>query len=203
MANDLIWRDSVIEKLQAKFPDEGWDRYMDGISDAADIVAEEPAVDAAPIRCAYWISRDPNNPECRNYYCSHCKAEITKIKVLYYRFCSECGSAMNRNQQKSPETERRQHHHESGERKVTRYAKTVNTSWTTIIKEYLIAEYSDDVYGRRRGIHKINLLHLNGVERPLFRKEFDRLEAELIGKTAPEIAAILKQWQQEIATEEV
>lgn len=76
--------------------------------------------------------------------------------------------------------------------------KLMDTRWTTIIKEYLIAEYSDDVYGRRRGIHKMNLLRLNLVERDLFRKEFERLEAELIGKTASEQAAIMKQWQQEI-----
>ena len=44
----------------------------------------------------------------------------------------------------------------------------------------------------------MNHLRLNLVERELFRQEFDRLEAELIGKTAPEQAAIIKQWQQEI-----
>lgn len=78
----------------------------------------------------------------------------------------------------------------------------VDTRWTTIIKEYLIAEYSDDVYGRRRGIKKMNRLPLNLAERSLFSKEFDRLESELIEKTVPEQAAILKQWQQEIDAEE-
>lgn len=81
--------------------------------------------------------------------------------------------------------------------------KMVDTKWTIIIKEFLIAEYSDDVYGRRKGIKKMNHLRLNLLERDLFRQELDRLEAELIGKTAPELAAILKQWQLEIDTEEV
>lgn len=76
------------------------------------------------------------------------------------------------------------------------------TRWTTIIKEFLIAEYSDDVLGRRKGIKKMNRLNLNLVEKALFHKELERLEAELIGKTAPEQAAIIKQWQQEIDTEE-
>ena len=76
--------------------------------------------------------------------------------------------------------------------------KMVDTRWTMIIKEYLIAEYSDDVHGRRKGIKKMNHLRLNLVERDLFRKEFERLEAELIGKTASEQVAIMKQWQQEI-----
>lgn len=81
--------------------------------------------------------------------------------------------------------------------------KTVDIKWTMIIKEYLIAEYSDDVYGRRKGIKKMNHLRLNLVERDLFRKEFERLESELIGKTGPELAAIKKQWQQEIDAVEV
>lgn len=70
----------------------------------------------------------------------------------------------------------------------------VDPKWTTIIKEYLIAEHSDNVYGRRKGIKKMNHLRLNLVERDLFRKEFERLEAELIGKTASEQVAIMKQW---------
>lgn len=73
-----------------------------------------------------------------------------------------------------------------------------DTRWIILIKEYLIAEYSNDVLGRRRGIKKINHLRLNLVERALFRKEFDRLEAELMGKTEAELAVIKKQWQQEI-----
>ena len=76
--------------------------------------------------------------------------------------------------------------------------KLVDTRWTTIIKEFLIADFSGDVLGRRRGMIKSNSLHLTWTEECLYRKEFERLYAELIGKTEPEIAAILKQWQQEI-----
>ena len=74
----------------------------------------------------------------------------------------------------------------------------VDIKWTTNIKEFLIADYSGDILGRRRGIKKSHSLHLTRTERCLYRKEYERLEAELIGKTASEQAAIMKQWQQEI-----
>lgn len=94
--NDLISRNAVIEKLQSKFPDEGWGPYFDGISDAVECIDQEPAVDAAPVKYEHWIPREPNNPDSRYYYCSGCKADIKKEKALYYRFCPECGAAMNR-----------------------------------------------------------------------------------------------------------
>lgn len=47
------------------------------------------------MKTAKWIPRDPKNDNANaTHYCSNCKAEVSAIKTLYYKFCPECGRYM-------------------------------------------------------------------------------------------------------------
>lgn len=42
-----------------------------------------------------WLPRNPGYESCNAmHYCSECKAEVSGIKTLYYKFCPECGASM-------------------------------------------------------------------------------------------------------------
>lgn len=53
-----------------------------------------PNTEFKPVIHGEWLSRDPSNPDCPTRYCSNCKADISSVKSLYYKFCPECGAEM-------------------------------------------------------------------------------------------------------------
>lgn len=57
------------------------------------LIADTPTVEAKPVVHGEWIPRNPNNEDSERY-CSNCKAEISAIKAMYYKFCPECGCNM-------------------------------------------------------------------------------------------------------------
>ena len=53
-----------------------------------------PTIDAVEVVHGRWIMRSPLNPDS-NRYCSNCKADISALKSLYYKFCPYCGAKMD------------------------------------------------------------------------------------------------------------
>lgn len=57
---------------------------------------EDEDVELKPVENAYWLPRNPNDPDCDVYYCSKCKHDhISAVKSLYFKFCPECGAKMS------------------------------------------------------------------------------------------------------------
>lgn len=82
-------------------PDSKWEIECSGpygeeyVRQAYNNWQEDEKVELKPVTHAYWLPRDPSNPDCDSYYCSNCKHDyISSIKSLYFKFCPECGAAM-------------------------------------------------------------------------------------------------------------
>lgn len=43
---------------------------------------------------AEWLPRNLNAKDCKVFYCSGCKMDISAAEALYYKYCPECGAKM-------------------------------------------------------------------------------------------------------------
>lgn len=99
MSDDLISREALKEKLQARYDngEEDFDKgYNIGLEAAIDLIDNAPAVEANPQ--GEWI---PMSTDCRGYSesfkCSICGAYIYPRcleKELDYNLCPYCGADM-------------------------------------------------------------------------------------------------------------
>ena len=94
MSNDIISRRGLFQAIRTE-------KCLRGYAETYIPMSElETALDKATVKngpnvYADWLPRNPDDPGSGTYYCSHCKADISSVKSLYYKFCPECGSIMN------------------------------------------------------------------------------------------------------------
>ena len=76
--------------------------YACGLREAAHMIEEAPAVDAAQVVHGEWVKINKYDMESR-LYCSYCKQEYDYIDGIYYIvsgselpfYCPNCGAKMN------------------------------------------------------------------------------------------------------------
>ena len=95
MMTDLISRAAAIDALT----DTNLKRNVDSVCDgdmtrtrraAQRVIAQLPAVDAAPVVYAYWIE-EPDRE--RHWHCSNC-GKTQGIASIAMKYCPECGARL-------------------------------------------------------------------------------------------------------------
>jgi predicted RNA-binding Zn-ribbon protein involved in translation (DUF1610 family) len=92
--SDYISKTGLLQAIRREKCLRGYEESYIPLSELK-IACEKATVDhVATVLEAEWRPRNPLDPDNSPYFCSVCKANVSPLKTLYYKYCPECGSKM-------------------------------------------------------------------------------------------------------------